>query len=460
MKIYDCFTFYNELDLLDLRLAELYNHVDHFVIVEANTTFQNNPKPLFLKDNWDRYSQYHDKIIHVTVDDMPKSADTWLNERFQRDAVLRGLVNADPDDLAIISDVDEFIRPSTINHMRQSGRDIYGLRVPYFNFKFNYMLVNDPETYCVWSTASRVRYLASPEDLRRSRTTLQQMPLGYKDAGVEIVEHAGWHFTYLGDTEFIRNKIRSFAHNELNTDAVLDAIDVDRSIAQGRGFNPADPRQFVPVALDDYFPAALQQYSQYTISATESAKRYLPPDLFNRTLNQVVDQCDTDKEKAHRYVSNFYNQEFERFKNQNINLLEIGIWNGGSIEMWRQYFPYATIYGTDITAERLKPSVGDLPGVHIWIQDAYSADFAASLPDFDILIDDGPHTEASQIQFLELYLPKMRDGAVLVIEDILDSASVEKFKTLVPTVGYQVEIRDIRPVSKLPQSILFIVRKQ
>ena len=460
MKIYDCFTFYNELDLLDLRLSELHDHVDYFVIVEATTTFQNNTKPLFLKDNWHRYSQYHDKIIHVTVDDMPLSADTWANERFQRDAILRGLVNADPDDLAIVSDVDEFIRPSAVDHMRRSQRDIYGLRVPYFNFKFNYMLINDPETYCVWSTASRVRYLTSPEDLRRSRTTLHQMPLGYRDAGVEIIEHAGWHFTYLGDDEFIRNKIRSFAHNELNTDAVLDAINVEQSIAKGQGFNPADTRPFVAVALDDYFPAALQQYSQYVIPAVESATNYLPPDLFNRSLNDVVVDCDTDKERAHKYVSNFYNQEFERFKNRDINVLEIGIWNGGSIEMWRQYFPYATIYGTDITAERLKPSVRDLPGVHISIRDAYSADFAASLPDFDILIDDGPHTEASQIEFLELYLPKMRDGAVLVIEDILDSASVEKFKALVPTVGYQSEVRDIRPVSKLPESLLFIVRKQ
>jgi len=82
MKIYDCFTFYNELDLLDLRLAELYNHVDHFVIVEATTTFQNNTNPLFLKDNWSRYSQYHDKIVHVVVDDMPMSADTWLMNVF------------------------------------------------------------------------------------------------------------------------------------------------------------------------------------------------------------------------------------------------------------------------------------------------------------------------------------------------------------------------------------------
>ena len=67
MKIYDCFPFYNELDLLDLRLETLYDHVDHFVIVEATTTFQSKPKQLFLKDNWNRYAKYHDKMIHVMI---------------------------------------------------------------------------------------------------------------------------------------------------------------------------------------------------------------------------------------------------------------------------------------------------------------------------------------------------------------------------------------------------------
>lgn len=277
MKIYDCFTFYNELDLLDLRLQEMYTAVDHFVIVEATTTFQNAPKPLYLKDNWERYSKYHSKIIHVVVDDMPCASDPWANEEFQRNAILRGLVNAAPEDIAIISDVDEIIRASAVEQIRNSDSHVFGLRMPYFNFKLNYMLNDTIEKYCVWPVASKVAVLGNPEELRNSRWSLNTFGHGEKLALVELVEHAGWHFTYMGDTEFIRNKIQSFSHAELNTASVLSQIDVDAMIAKGVGFNPLDPRPFVPVALDSYMPEHILEYTQYTINgATNSAASYLP----------------------------------------------------------------------------------------------------------------------------------------------------------------------------------------
>lgn len=277
MKIYDCFTFYNELDLLDLRLLEMHTEVDYFVIVEATTTFQNTPKPLYLKDNWERYAQYHNKIIHVIVDDMPLDQDPWQNEKFQRNAILRGLVNANPEDIAIISDVDEIIRASAVKQMRQSDSHVFGLRMPYFNFKLNYMLNDTVEKYCVWPVASKVAALSEPEELRNSRWSLNTFGYNEKFALVELIEHAGWHFTYMGDTEFIRNKIRSFSHAELNTQQVLNQINVDDMIAKGVGFNPLDPRPFVPVALDSYMPEHITQYTQYTIQgATTSAATYLP----------------------------------------------------------------------------------------------------------------------------------------------------------------------------------------
>ena len=99
MKIYDCFPFHNELDLLELRLAELYNKVDHFVIVESNQTFTSKPKPWNFELTADRYANYMDKIIYVRVKDMPGSSDAWVNDRFQRDQILRGIKKAKPNDL-------------------------------------------------------------------------------------------------------------------------------------------------------------------------------------------------------------------------------------------------------------------------------------------------------------------------------------------------------------------------
>ena len=91
MKIYDCFPFYNELDLLDLRLAEHYDHVDYFVLVEANKTFQNNDKPFYYHDNKNRFSKWRDKIIHVRVMDMPDGDNPWERETHQRNKILRGI---------------------------------------------------------------------------------------------------------------------------------------------------------------------------------------------------------------------------------------------------------------------------------------------------------------------------------------------------------------------------------
>lgn len=279
MKIYDCFPFYNELDLLDLRLAELYDHVDHFVIVEATTTFQSNPKQLYLKDNWDRYAKYHDKMIHIVVDDAPGDPDAWVNDIFQRNSIMRGLDSADPEDIIIIEDADEILRPEVIDHMRANPKDIMGFRVPYFNFKLNYMLVNNVESYHVWSVACKRKYLEAPDSFRGTRFNLTQLPLNYEDDTIRMYEHAGWHFTYLGDNEFVKNKIRSFAHTELNNDQVLNNIDVDTMIAKGVGFNPLDPRPFTPVAVDDYFPKTivnnLEQYKDRIISGVTKSAREL-----------------------------------------------------------------------------------------------------------------------------------------------------------------------------------------
>lgn len=458
MKIYDCFTFYNELDLLDLRLQLLDHYVDYFVIVEATKTFQNGSKPLYYQDNLERYAKYAKKIIHVVVDDMP-GGNPWDNERHQRNSIMRGLVNAEASDVAIISDVDEFLRPTSINQIRISDCDTFAFRMPYFNFKFNYMLIGNSESYNVWSMASRVGNLSSPEDLRSRRSLCTQLDYNYSDQNLMLLEHSGWHFTYLGNNDFIRNKIRSFSHDELNRQDILDAIDVESSIAQGRGFNPTDTRQFIPVQLDDYFPDVVVNQKGFVIeNARPRARSYLAPTTTNIDLVNLSTVLPTDKERAHKYVSNFYAKEFARRKTQPITLFEIGIWNGGSLVMWHDYFPEGTVLGSDITEERIDPLAKSLPRAKIFIEDAYTEQFRDSLPDLDIVIDDGPHSEASQLRCLELYLSKLKPGGILIIEDILNDASVEKFKQAVPN-GYSYRVLDIRPLSNLPESILFVVER-
>ena len=109
--IFDCFTFFNELNILEIRLNELTEVVDWFVLVEATKTFQGQDKPLYYLENKNLFEEFNDKIIHIVVE-FPERIDNeygrtkslaWGREQYQRDQIARGLNAAKSDDLVIIS---------------------------------------------------------------------------------------------------------------------------------------------------------------------------------------------------------------------------------------------------------------------------------------------------------------------------------------------------------------------
>ena len=102
--IYDCFSYWDEDLLLDLRLNTLDNYVDYFVIVEGNKTWQNNSKNLSF--NIDNFPKFKKKIIYVRVEDLPDGEDPYLRENHQRNCILRGIAEAENYDLILISDLD------------------------------------------------------------------------------------------------------------------------------------------------------------------------------------------------------------------------------------------------------------------------------------------------------------------------------------------------------------------
>src|SRR4051812_16190634 len=116
--IVDGFTFFNELDLLDIRLAELYPVVDRFVIVEGDQSFRGNAKPANFIDNIERYDQYADKIVYLTafMAGAPTTGndqtDPWEREYYQRRTIDEGLRDLALDDIVLISDIDEIPRRS------------------------------------------------------------------------------------------------------------------------------------------------------------------------------------------------------------------------------------------------------------------------------------------------------------------------------------------------------------
>ncbi|NQU73263.1 MAG: hypothetical protein HQ547_00945, partial [Candidatus Omnitrophica bacterium] len=119
--IYDCFVFFNEIDLLKIRLEELKDSVDKFVLVEAAKTFAKREKPLYFQEYKHEFSEYLDRIVYQMVDDVPKKRLTgwgsrWDREAHQRNCISRALMrcNCDDDDIILISDVDEIPRAEEI----------------------------------------------------------------------------------------------------------------------------------------------------------------------------------------------------------------------------------------------------------------------------------------------------------------------------------------------------------
>jgi beta-1,4-mannosyl-glycoprotein beta-1,4-N-acetylglucosaminyltransferase len=246
VKIFDGFMFYNELDVLEVRLHELCDVVDHFVLVEANQTFQGNPKPLYYELNKRRFERFHDKIIHI-VCSFPDvisnrlsltSGPNWGRENYQRDAIVRGLTTARSDDLILISDVDEIVSKRKLLEAIENRRkhDITIFTMPLYKFQFNR---KTPE---VWKYGARmVEYsqFRSAQSLRSAylswskrsarlglgkwHARLRNLTLLGMGNRIFEVKDAGWHFTSIGDWSNWKNKINSYSHIELkNHPTVLD----------------------------------------------------------------------------------------------------------------------------------------------------------------------------------------------------------------------------------------------
>ena len=167
----------------------------------------------------------------------------------------------------------------------------------------------------------------------------------------------------------------------------------------------------------------------------------------------------TDKEylHGHHYVSSFYEEHFEKYKDLPITLLEIGIQYGGSLLLWKDYFAKANIIGVDIEDKVNKSIMEQFPQITRHTTNAYSADFANSLPRLDIVIDDGPHTLDSFIQCIDLYLPKINPGGLLVIEDIPSIGHVSVLKQKIGSLKHLTI--DTREQYKRFDNILFAIFK-
>lgn len=170
----------------------------------------------------------------------------------------------------------------------------------------------------------------------------------------------------------------------------------------------------------------------------------------------------TDKNTTHSYISSVYDNLFKEIQDTCTNILEIGIHEGGSIKLWKEYFINATIYGVDnnqnLELFRYNPD----KQIKVFVNDAYNLDFVNSLPNnFDLIIDDGPHTLDSMVRFLQYYQSKLNDNGILVIEDIPEINWIENFKSyILPENIDRYSVYDLREVKGRSDDILLIIDKR
>ena len=251
--IYDCFTFFNELDLLEIRLNILSPFVDKFVLVEATKTHQGKEKPLHFADNKKRFEKFFDKIIHVVVDEYPdyEGKSPWVLEHHQRNMIMKGLTECKNDDIILISDLDEIPSPEKISEYKNK-KGIKIFRQKMFYYFFNCINVSHEKKYR-WNGTVMLNYnkIKAPQDFREM--SLRMLGLyhikfthrvywhlnkfinfdikGYKAV---FINDGGWHFSYLGGVESIIKKLESFAHSEYNKDEFKDAKNIEAAINSGK----------------------------------------------------------------------------------------------------------------------------------------------------------------------------------------------------------------------------------
>jgi len=271
-KVYDCFPFYNEFEVLKIRMEELWDVVDYFVLVELVTTHKGIPKPLYFEENRAQFTKYLDKIIHVVVRDLPEDAPVideknlqawnyrdvkaWTREHYQRNCIMRGLSSCRNGDIVIISDVDEIPRsalfPQILAQLSkseteslkkgQAGVNAIALVQPINYFHLNKPSPTDPH-HTGWKGSVFTNYQnlkqTTPQYLREHRWEFPSIPQG------------GWHFSHMGGRDKVKLKKASTVDG--NADGIVNSdAKIDAEIASLK-----------PVPIDSSFPKYVRDHVDY-----------------------------------------------------------------------------------------------------------------------------------------------------------------------------------------------------
>jgi beta-1,4-mannosyl-glycoprotein beta-1,4-N-acetylglucosaminyltransferase len=311
MKTYDCFIFYNELDLLELRLNILNECVDYFIIVESAITFQGATKEFIFERNRSRFAKFDNKIIHFKVESYeidfanppyiaePKNTDEvvlnkiykfldecphfdkkaqfwWGNDFFQRECIWRAIAKADPKigDLIFLSDVDEIPNPKSILKLKKNlvADSLVYFQQHEFCYYLNYYHDSNWIGTCCFIFSE---YATLSLNATRAAAKTSEVKT------LEIIKNGGWHFTSVGNVEAIKNKIKSWGHREFNTAATLNSVEYNvkhgYDIFRRPGFGKLE-----------YLPETSSMLPTYLLNNASKFEKLIGPEIEKEPMFQWI----------------------------------------------------------------------------------------------------------------------------------------------------------------------------
>ena len=261
--IIDAFLFHNELDLLELRFETLWDYVDKFFIVEGSRTHQNQPKNSKYLLNQERFEKYQSKIWHYYIEEWPpytQAVDYAIYSRNQINTALEYFQVSD-EDIILVSDADEIINPIVyyfferkklplfLHHQFDKEKiEIVNFKTILYYYYFNLLVdynLTDPIEFSIralkWKTLKNMK----TNDLRLNSKGL-------------ILEDAGWHWSFLGNVDFVKEKLISYGHEaykNISKDEIEEKIQSQQDLF-GRNL------KFTKVELGKTFPKYLLEHEE------------------------------------------------------------------------------------------------------------------------------------------------------------------------------------------------------
>jgi beta-1,4-mannosyl-glycoprotein beta-1,4-N-acetylglucosaminyltransferase len=271
-KVVDAVEFSSELDLLEIRMNELYDTVSYFLVSESTQTHTGQPKPLYFEENKDRFAKFQKKIIHQVITDTPNNYMTltedegkdelhkiairkvmhdqfwdhghlpYSRDAFEKESLIRAMGILEPSDIVMFSDADEIPRKESVQYVLDNfnPEQIYNLEQNHYWFYLN-CLRPDKWMGNTILTFEKFKTLSVCE-LRKYRRGI-------------IVQNAGWHFSFMNKGDAVRRKIQSYGEQSINRPDVTNDMKafVNDCIVNNHDFY-YHPVNFTITKIDETYP--------------------------------------------------------------------------------------------------------------------------------------------------------------------------------------------------------------